>query len=141
MLMFDPRPGYRNSIAPGKIPVTGGSPTIVLKDGRPVLALGSPAGARKATGIVQTILNVVDFGMDAQQAVSVKRIHAEDVPGQVIVEPDFPEDVVAGLKSLGRSVVASPYTARMAVASRDPVTDRLDGGSDPRAGGGKAIVE
>lgn len=139
MSMFDPRGGFRNSLAPGKIPVTGGSPTLVLKDGRPVIAVGSPAGARKATGIVQTIVNVVDFGMDAQQAVSVKRVHAEDVPGQVILEPDCPADLIAGLQKRGRTVVRSPYTARMALVTRDPQTGRLDGGSDPRAGGGKAI--
>lgn len=139
MMMFDPRPGYRNSIAPRKMPVKGGSPTLVLKDGRPILAVGSPAGARKATGIVQTIVNVIDFGMDVQQAVSVKRIHAEDVPGQLIVEPDFPEETRAGLEKLGRTVVHSPYTARMAAVHRDPTTGRIEGGSDPRAGGGKAV--
>ncbi len=141
MAMFDPRGGYGNSLAPGKIPVTGGSPTLVMKDGRPALAVGSPAGARKATGIVQTIVNVIDFGMDAQQAVSVKRIHAEDVPGQVIVEPDFPMETTAGLEKRGRKVVRSPYTARMALVRRDPKSGRLDGGSDPRAGGGKVQFE
>jgi gamma-glutamyltranspeptidase/glutathione hydrolase len=139
MSMFDPRPGYRNSLAPGKMPVTGGSPTIILKDGRPVIVVGSPAGARKATGIVQSIVNVIDFGMDAQTAVSVKRIHAEDVPGQVIVEPDFPTDTITGLERLGRTVVRSPYTARMALVYRDPKTGHIEGGSDPRAGGGKAV--
>ncbi len=139
MAMFDPRPGFPNSLAPGKIPVTGGSPTLVFKDGRPVMAVGSPAGARKATGIVQTIVNVIDFGMDAQKAVSVKRIHAEDVPGQIIVEPDFPEETIAGLKKLGRTVVTSPYTARMALVYRDPVTGKIEGGADPRSGAGKAV--
>ena len=138
MLMFDPRPGHRNSIAPGKIPVTGGAPTIVLKDNRPILTLGSPAGARKATGIVQTIVNVLDFGMGAQEAVAAKRIHAEDVPGQIIVEPAIPEETINGLEQLGRSVIVSPYTARMAAVYRDPETGRLEGGSDPRAGGGMA---
>ncbi len=138
MAMFDPRPGYRNSIAPGKIPVTGGSPTLVFKDGKAVMAVGSPAGARKATGIVQTIVNIIDFGMSAQEAVSVQRIHAEDVPGQIIVEPDFPDEAARELVSRGRTVVRSPYTARMALVYRDPVTGHIEGGSDPRAGGGKA---
>jgi gamma-glutamyltranspeptidase/glutathione hydrolase len=139
MLMFDPRPGQRNSLAPGKIPVTGGSPTLVFKDGLPVIAVGSPAGARKATGIVQTIVNLIDFGMGAQEAVSVKRIHAEDVPGQLIVEPDFPEETATGLEKLGRTVVRSPYTARMALVYRHPETGQIEGGTDPRAGGGKTV--
>jgi len=139
MSMFDPRPGYPNSLAPGKIPVTGGSPTIVLKDGKPFLVVGSPAGARKATGIVQTIVNVIDFGMDAQTAVSVKRIHAEDAPGQIIVEPDFPDETATALEKLGHTVVRSPYTARMALVVQDPATGRLEGGADPRSGAGKAV--
>jgi gamma-glutamyltranspeptidase/glutathione hydrolase len=139
MLMFDPLPGQRNSIAPGKLPVTGGSPTLVFKDGQVVLAVGSPAGARKATGIVQTIVNIIDFGMGAQDAVSVKRIHAEDEPGQVIVEPDMHPEVIAGLEKLGRSIETSPYTARMAIVYRDPVTGQIEGGTDPRGGGGIAV--
>ena len=139
MMMFDPQPGHLNSIAPGKIPVTGGAPTIVLKDGRPVIVAGSPAGSRKATGIVQTIVNLIDFGMTAQQAVSVHRIHAEDVPGQVIVEQGFPDETAVGLAKLGRTVEHSPYTARMALTYRHPQTGQLDGGTDPRAGGGIAV--
>jgi gamma-glutamyltranspeptidase/glutathione hydrolase len=146
MQAFDPVSGHRNSIAPGKMPVNGGAPTILLQEGadadRPAvtMVIGSPAGARKLTAELQGIVNVIDFGMGMQEAVSVERIHSEDEKRVVIVEPSFPEDVAAALERMGNEVRRDRYTARLSAIWRDPVTRRREGGADPRGGGGLAEV-
>ncbi len=140
MVMFDPVPGRRNSIAPGKRPITGGGPVLLLRDGLPYLLIGSPAGARKVTAIVQTLLNVEDFGMDLGTAVAAERIHVEDQPMTVMVEPHFDPRVLQGLARLGHRIVFEWYTARLAGVLRDPDSGRLQGASDPRGDRGLAVV-
>jgi gamma-glutamyltranspeptidase/glutathione hydrolase len=135
---FDPQPGNRNSIQPGKMPVNGGAPTILLKDGAVSMVIGSPAGARKLTAMTQAIVNVLDFGMDMQTAVSVERIHSEDERKVIVVEPTFPKDLCKRLEEMGINVKIDPYTARLSAIWRDPVTGNLEGGADPRGGGGLA---
>lgn len=140
MVMFDPVPGRRNSIAPGKRPITGGGPMLLMRDGTPYLLIGSPAGARKVTAIVQTLLNVEDFGMDFAAAVAAERIHVEDQPMTVMVEPHFNPRVLEGLARLGHRILFEWYTARLAGVLRDPTSGRLEGASDPRGDRGLAIV-
>ena len=77
MHVFHPFPGHPNSIAPGKARTTGMSPTIVLKDGNPLLVTSAPGAVKILTGNLQTIVNVVDYGMSAVEAVSAPRIHSE----------------------------------------------------------------
>lgn len=140
MVMFDPMPGRRNSIAPGKRPITGGGPVLFMRDGSPYLVIGSPAGARKVTAIVQALLNVEDFGMDLPAAVAAERIHAENEPMTVIVEPHFDPQTLIGLARLGHRINFEWYTARLAGVMRDPVSGTLTGGSDPRGDRGLAVV-
>jgi len=140
MQAFDPAPGHNNSIAPGRMPVNGGAPTILLKDGRVAMVIGSPAGARKLTAMLQAIVNVVDFGMGMQEAVSVQRIHSEDARRLIIVEPTFPNETAAELEALGNRVVRESYTGRLSAILRRPATGQLEGGADPRGGGGLATA-
>jgi gamma-glutamyltranspeptidase/glutathione hydrolase len=140
MLMFDPEPGRRNSIAPWKRPITGGGPALFLRDGQVYLLIGSPAGARKVTALIQATLNVLDFGMSIQQAVSVDRIHVEDEPATIIVEPFFPPETLLGLAERGHHIRFESYTARLAAVLRDPETGKLEGGTDPRGDRGLAVV-
>jgi gamma-glutamyltranspeptidase / glutathione hydrolase len=79
--------GKRNAIAPGKRPLSSMSPTIVLKDGRVFMVLGSPGGSRIISTIVQVVSNVVDFGMDVQEAVDAPRVHHQWLPDELFVEP------------------------------------------------------
>jgi len=139
MQSFDPTPGRINSIAPGKSPVNGGAPTIVVKNGQPVLAIGSPAGPRKVTAVVQVLLSVIDFGLDIEQALAAERIHQE--LGPLMTERTFPQDLAGELERGGHTVQETGYTARVAAAYRDIETGRFVGASDPRGGRGKAIVE
>lgn len=140
MVMFDPVPGRRNSIMPGKRPITGGGPVLFMRQGRPFLLIGSPAGARKVTALTQALLNVLDFGMPIQEAVSVDRIHVEDEPGVVIVEPHFDPRELTGLAQRGHSIRFEWYTARLEAVLRDPATGSLSGGTDPRGDRGMAVV-
>jgi len=137
---FDPLPGRNNSIAAGKMPVNGGAPSILLKDGQVAMVIGSPAGALKLTAEMQAIVNVIDFGMGMQEAVSALRIHSEDEKRAIVVEPSFPAELAADLEALGNTIRRDRYTARLSAIWRDPGTGRLEGGADPRGGGGLAEV-
>ena len=74
MYIFDPHPGTANSIAPGKRMLSSMSPTVVLEDGRPLFALGTPGGTRIFASVLQAIVNVIDHGMTLQEAVEAPRI-------------------------------------------------------------------
>jgi gamma-glutamyltranspeptidase/glutathione hydrolase len=139
MVMFDPTPGSRNAIAPWKRPITGGGPTLFMHDGEVRLVIGSPAGALKATGLIQALLNVEDFAMPLQQAVSVDRIHVEDEPSTVIVEPHFEPRALEGLAAMGHKIRFDWYTARLAGVLKTE-TGELEGGTDPRGDRGLAVV-
>ena len=102
MALFDPRPGRPNSVAPGKRMLTYTSSTIVLKNGSPWFALGTPGGERISSSVLQAILNVVDHGMTLQQAVEAPRVFAN---GRVTeIEADAPSDVVGELKAMGHVI-------------------------------------
>jgi gamma-glutamyltranspeptidase / glutathione hydrolase len=79
--------GEANAVAPGKRPLSSMAPTIVVHDDAPFLVLGSPGGPRIITAVLEGILNVVDHGMDVQQAVDAPRIHHQWLPDVLVVEP------------------------------------------------------
>jgi gamma-glutamyltranspeptidase/glutathione hydrolase len=79
--------GPRNAIAPGKRPLSSMSPTIITRDGKPVMVLGSPGGARIITITLETILNLVDYGMELQEAVDAPRFHHQWLPDTLQAEP------------------------------------------------------
>jgi gamma-glutamyltranspeptidase/glutathione hydrolase len=78
--------GEANAIAPGKRPLSSMSPTIMTKDGKPVLIVGTPGGSRIITAVVHTILNLVDYGMNLQEAVDAPRFHQQWLPEATHVE-------------------------------------------------------
>lgn len=80
MANFDPRPGRPNSIAPGKGRSTGMAPTILLRDRRPILVLGASGATKIVTALAQVIVNIVDFGMSPQAAVSAPRFDCQGGP-------------------------------------------------------------
>ncbi len=102
--------GEANAIAPKKTPLSSMSPTIVTKDGKPFMVIGSPGGSRIITITLEAILNVVDFGMDISQAVNAPRIHHQWQPDTVYLEP----------------YALSPDTEKALAA----MGYRLDGGND-----------
>lgn len=80
--------GEANSIGPGKRPLSSMSPTIVSKDGKPVMVLGTPGGSRIITAVLLTMINAIDYGMNAQEAVDMPRFHQQWLPEATNVE-DF----------------------------------------------------
>lgn len=142
MHAYDPRPGRPNSIAPGRPPVTGGGPTIVLQDGRVRFVLGSPHGFRKVSGMGHTLVNLVDFGMSPAGAVAAPRIHCEFAP-RVLAEETFfplPAHVAAALRADGYELRPELYGGRVCLIEADWVHSVSRAASDPRGGGGLAEV-
>jgi gamma-glutamyltranspeptidase/glutathione hydrolase len=124
-----------NAIAPGKRPLSSMTPTIVARDGRALFVTGSPGGPRIISTTLLSVLNVIDFGMDAQEAVSAPRVHHQWIPDRLFVESDVPADVVENLRRRGHEVVVGePWSAAEAVWI-DPETGWRRGGSDPRRDG------
>ena len=72
--------GESNSIAPGKRPLSSMSPTIVSRDGKPVMVIGTPGGSRIITAVLLTMINAIDYGMNAQEAVDMPRFHQQWLP-------------------------------------------------------------
>jgi gamma-glutamyltranspeptidase/glutathione hydrolase len=78
--------GEANRIEPGKRPLSSMTPTIVVRDGKPWMIVGTPGGSRIITAVLLTLLNVVDYGMDIQEAVDAPRIHQQWLPEETFVE-------------------------------------------------------
>ena len=109
MNIFDPHPGNANSIAPGKRMVSSMAPTIVLKDGKPFMAVGTPGATRIFPSVLQAIVNVIDHGMTLQEAVEAPRVWTQ---GQALeVEGGIAPDVRKRLTGLGHDVQIVPKVA------------------------------
>ena len=135
--MFGLVQGERNAIAPGKRPLSSMTPTIVLKDGKPFLVLGAPGGSTIISAVLQVIVNMIDFGMNAQDAVDFPRIHDQLKPDKLDFEHGVSPDTLAILTRMGYPIdEGHPVVlARVeAIAIRD---GWLQGAHDPR-GPGKA---
>jgi gamma-glutamyltranspeptidase/glutathione hydrolase len=139
--MFGLIEGVANSIAPGKRPNSSMKPTIVLKDGKPVLILGAPGGSRIITGVMQVMLNVLDFGMNIQDAVDAPRFHHQWQPDRLYTERGVSPDTIAALKARGHTVEPNTFGVARVEAIHVETTAEgkrwLAGAADGR-GDGKA---
>jgi gamma-glutamyltranspeptidase/glutathione hydrolase len=136
--MFGLVQGEANTIAPGKRPLSSMTPTIVLKDNTLFMALGAPGGSRISTAVLQVILNVVDFGMNVQDAIDAPRFHHQWLPDKLSLERGISPDSVAILKSRGYDVDYAPGVVLAQVAAILSDGGWLQGGSDGRSAAGKA---
>ncbi|MDQ2991775.1 MAG: gamma-glutamyltransferase [Candidatus Eremiobacteraeota bacterium] len=132
--------GIRNDIVPGKRALSSMSPTIVLRDGKLAMLTGSPGGSRIITTVLETILNVFDFGMNAQQAVDAPRIHMQWEPDEIQYEPGaLAQAQISALEANGYAFHRiSAWGSAQAIVI-DPVTGMLYGGSDRRHPAGAAL--
>lgn len=96
--------GPANAIGPGKRPLSAMTPTIVLKDGKLFLVLGSPGGSRIITTVANILMGVVDYGMNIQQAVNAPRFHHQWLPDAVSVEESFSPEIMNSLEKMGHRV-------------------------------------
>ncbi|MBI2203588.1 MAG: gamma-glutamyltransferase [Candidatus Rokubacteria bacterium] len=109
MALFDPHPGHTLSAAPGKRMTSSMAPTIVLRDGHPVVALGLPGGVRIFTSVLQALVNLIDHGMTLQEAVEAPRMWTQGQ--EVEVETAVAQSVRAGLTARGHHVVPVAHVA------------------------------
>jgi gamma-glutamyltranspeptidase/glutathione hydrolase len=96
--------GEANAIQPHKRPVASMTPTIVTKDGKTFMVVGTPGGPTILNSVLQAMLNVIDFEMNARDAVAAPRIHHQWYPDKLYMEPGFSPDTIALLKSRGHDV-------------------------------------
>ncbi len=132
--MFGAIGGRENAIEPGKRPLSSMSPTIVMKEGKPVMALGSPAGTRIITCVTLTMLNYLEYDKGLYEAVAAPRYHHQWLPDEIRVEEDgFEEATLAELESMGYKINRKDYGCKVQAIAREG--KRLHGVSDPRGAG------
>ena len=129
--------GSANAIAPGKRPLSSMSPTIVMKDNKVVLVLGSPNGPRIISVTLQTALNVIDYHLPLQEAVDAPRIHHQWLPDIVLAEPGaVSAETQRRLEALGHTFEAHKrFGASEAISIENGV---MTGVNDPRSPAGAA---
>ena len=129
--------GEPNAIAPGKRPLSSMAPTLVERDGKVVLVLGSPGGSRIITTVLETIMNIIDYGMAAQEAVERPRLHHQGQPEDVYFERSgLSPDVLAELTAMGYKLVEQRPWGAVELIEIDG--GRLRGASDSRLPAGAA---
>ncbi len=128
--------GEANAVEPMKRPLSSMTPTIVLKDGRPFLATGSPGGSRIITTTLQLIVNVIDHGMNLAAATAAPRVHHQWLPDRLRVERGLSPDTVRLLAAKGHRVVVK--NAMGSTQSIMRTADGFLGASDPRRPGALA---
>ena len=130
--------GPANAIGPNKRPLSAMTPTIMLKDGKLFLVLGSPGGPTIITTVANILMGVVDFGLDVQEAVNAPRFHQQWLPDQILVEDRLSPDTMNLLRSKGHKLDVHHFWGDGECIMVDPKTgDRL-GASDGR-NNGKAV--
>jgi gamma-glutamyltranspeptidase/glutathione hydrolase len=148
--------GKANAIAPGKRPLSSMVPTIVLKDGQPVLVVGAPGGARIITTVLEILVAVIDHQIPLQDAVDAPRYHHQWLPDTLQAEPGaLTPEVVKALEAMGHKVVplevwtagnaaevigVSPHDPALARALGFPHPDVLLGANDTRTPAGSAAA-
>ncbi len=140
--------GEANAIAPGKRPLSSMSPTIVTREGKPVLVLGTPGGSRIITAVTLTLLNVIDYGMNIQEAVDAPRFHHQWMPDATYVEDyALSPDTRKILLDWGHTLIEPPLENHLAAIligapslRAAPVAGkRFFGANDPRRNSGLAL--
>jgi gamma-glutamyltranspeptidase/glutathione hydrolase len=136
--------GAANAIGPGKRPLSSMTPTIVVRDGKPFLVLGSPGSSKIITTVANVLMGVVDHGMNIQEAVNAPRFHNQWLPDLINVEKWFSPDTISALQKMGHHVQVGlredggAYWSDAECIAIDATTGERLGASDGR-NNGKAI--
>ncbi|HTP72695.1 MAG TPA: gamma-glutamyltransferase [Burkholderiaceae bacterium] len=140
--------GEANNVAPGKRPLSSMSPTIVTKDGKPVMVVGTPGGSRIITAVLHTIINVIDYDMNIQEAVDATRFHQQWLPETTNLEPfAVSPDTRKLLEAMGHKFsgaqpanhVAAILVGAPSLAGKPVGNNRYYGANDPRRNTGLAL--
>jgi gamma-glutamyltranspeptidase / glutathione hydrolase len=130
--------GDANAPGPMKRPLSSMSPTLVFKDGKLMMATGSPGGSRIITVVLQVIVNVIDYGLNVAEAENAPRAHDQLYPDEIDVERGISPDTIALLEEMGHTVVLSPPMGSANTIVRAP-DGELTGASDLRQRGTLAV--
>ncbi len=130
--------GPANAIGPGKRPLSAMTPTIVLKDGKLFLVLGSPGGPTIITTVANVLMGVIDYGLDLQAAVNAPRFHNQWLPDSLVVEDGISPDTIRLLQAKGQKIVNRHPWGDAECIAVDPRSGELLGASDGR-NNGKAV--
>lgn len=138
--MFGLIQGEKNAVAPAKRPLSSMTPTIVLKGGKVAFVLGSPGGPTIINAVLDTMVNVIDFGMPLDKAVAAPRIHHQWLPDQLRYEEGLPKDVLDALAARGEKLADKPANiGDVEAVGIDPTTGARLGVPDPRSADAKAV--
>jgi len=124
-----------NAIAPGKRPLSSMSPTLVLKGDKPYMSIGSVGGPRIITSVAQILINVMDFGMDIQEAIDAPRIHMQWKPDKLYLEKEITSEVISEIRNRGWTVNQSGHWSLSQGVMIDIETGEFFGASDARGVG------
>ena len=102
--------GEKNSVAPGRRPLSSMTPTLIFRDGEPWLATGSPGGSLIITAVMQTVLNAMTFDMNIAEAAAAPRIHHQWMPDRVLIEPGISRDTLDILEGMGHNIETTRRT-------------------------------
>jgi gamma-glutamyltranspeptidase/glutathione hydrolase len=128
--------GEANAIQPRKRPLSSMTPTIVLKDGKVAFAIGSPGGGTIINTVLQVLINVIDFGMNIQDAIDAPRFHHQWMPDELQWENfEFNIDTSAALERMGHKFKEKPVSLGDAEGIAIAPDGTREGASDPRLGG------
>jgi gamma-glutamyltranspeptidase/glutathione hydrolase len=130
--------GPANAIDPEKRPLSAMTPTVVLKDGKLFLVLGSPGGPTIVTTVANILMGVVDFGLDIQEAVNAPRFHHQWLPDTILAEDRLSPDTLEILRSKGHKITLRHFWGDGECIALDPKTGERLAGSDGR-NNGKAV--
>lgn len=139
--------GPNNAIAPGKRPLSSMAPTIITRDNKLVLVLGTPGGSRIPTAVLQVMLNVIDYGMQLQEAIDAPRLHQQWLPDVTYYEPyALSADTMTALNTKGQKLAPQDYENAVAgiiigapaLGGHRLGTNTLYGAIDPRPNVGDA---
>jgi gamma-glutamyltranspeptidase/glutathione hydrolase len=130
---FDLLQSDRNAVAPSKRPLSSMTPTLFLKNGQPVLALGASGGPKIISSVLNVALNVLDYGMPLEEAIQATRIHHQWMPNRVVTDRDLDSPILKSLRDRGHYVADSHGTG--IVQAIQWTQDGLVGASDPRKHG------
>jgi gamma-glutamyltranspeptidase/glutathione hydrolase len=147
---FNPQPGYTNSgwligtppniIAPEKRMLSSMTPTIVAKDGKPYLIIGSPGGRTIINTVFQTVLNVLEYDMSIDKAIEAMKIHHQWMPDELVYEKDLmPDDTREALEAMGHALTARKNLGQLMGITFDAKKGVYVGAADSSSPDGAAV--
>ena len=125
-----------NAVGPGKRPLSSMTPTIVLKDGKPIIAVGAAGGPKIISAVLQELIAMLDLGMTPTEAIAAPRIHHQWSPDELMAEKALPEDVKAALVERGHTVRELNSLSVSHLVARSADGKIFIGAADPRSSGG-----